>query len=114
MAVVIPINREINGTSYFDLQAVLDDVTYTLEFRWNVRLEAWFMNVLDITGTAAHQVGIRLVTDYPYNQRLANRVPSGMLAVIDTAAPEGQEEDPDFDSLGNRHQLVYLTEADLA
>jgi hypothetical protein len=113
VAFVIPIAREADGPSFFDLQATLDGVTYTLEFRWNVRLGAWFMNVLDAEGVNPCLLGVRVVVDYPLAQHLVDRSPPGYLLALDTGAAEGEGQDPGFDDLGNRVQLWYIPEAEL-
>jgi hypothetical protein len=113
MALVIPIDRTTSKPAHFDLQVALDGVTYTLEFRWNVRASAWFMAVLDAQGVTAHVVGVKLVVDYPLNRFSPNRTPPGLFMAIDTSATQGMGEDPGFDDLGNRVQIAYLTAADL-
>lgn len=114
MSVLIPILRGADDTSFFDLQATLDGVTYTLEFRWNVRLAAWFMNVLDVEGVIPYLVGVRLVADWPLAQAQVDRQPPGFFLAVDTAAPEtGGGTDPGFDDLGNRVQLCYVPESEV-
>lgn len=113
MAVTIPITRAVDDTGYFDLQVNLDGVTYTLEFRWNVRLGAWFMNVFDIDGTTAYQVGVRLVVDNPLSPNIVDRIPSGVFVAVDTGSPLGGGQDPNFDDLGSRVQLTYYPLSDL-
>lgn len=113
MAAIIPIARDVDDAAHFDLQAVLDEVTYTLEFRWNVRLGAWFMNVLDVEGEIAHLIGVRVVVDYPLAQHLVDRQPPGYFIALDTGAAEGEGQDPGFDDLGSRVQLWYVPEAEI-
>jgi hypothetical protein len=113
MASIVPIVREADGPSFFDLQAVLDGVTYTLEFRWNVRMGAWFMNVLDAEGVNPTMLGVRLVVDYALGWQRPDRAPPGVFIAIDTGAAEGEGQDPGFDDLGNRVQLWYVPEAEI-
>jgi len=96
---------------WFDVQAELDGVTYTLECRWNVRLGAWFLRVLDDQGVAVLLGDQRLVADYPLALAITSRSPSGLLAALDTS---GQGLDPGFTDLGGRVKLVYVTTAELA
>lgn len=111
MSVTIPIE---SGDAFFDLQATLDEVTYTLQFRWNVRLEAWFMDVLDSTGQTTYQSGLRLVANWPLNAYSTGRNPPGIFVAADSSsAVVGTGTDPGFDDLGDRVQLVYYTKADL-
>jgi hypothetical protein len=113
MAFVIPVVRNADDAAHFDLQAQLDGVTYTLEFRWNVRLGAWFMNVLDAEGESPCLVGVRLVADWPLAQNIVDRSPPGYFLALDTGAAEGSGEDPGFDDLGSRVQLWYIPEAEI-
>lgn len=96
---------------YYDLQAVLDDVTYTIELKWNVRLGAWFMNVLDGQGVGLFQGGLRLVANWPLAAYTTGRTPPGAFFLFDTS---GQEEDPGMADLGVRHKLLYYTASELA
>jgi hypothetical protein len=98
-------------TSFFDVQATLDGATYTLEFRWNVRLGAWFLAILDETGSTPIQTGIRLVANWRLGSANVALQPPGSLFAHDTS---GQGLDPGFEDLGTRVQLVYLTAAEMA
>src|SRR5262245_58922141 len=109
----IPIQRTIDDAAEFDLQINLEGTTYTLDFHWNVRLEAWFMSVWDAEHLVPYQVGTRMVADWWMNRNTADRRPAGAFILIDTAAPVGQGEEPGFDDLGNRHLLHYATLAEL-
>lgn len=113
MAFIVPITRDVDDASHFDQQAVLDGVTYTLEFRWNVRLGAWFMNVFDAEGITPQLVGVRLVADYPLAQHLVDRTPPGYFLALDTGAADGNGTDPGFDDLGGRVQLWYVPEDEI-
>lgn len=107
MSVIIPVESTAN---FFDLQVSLEDVVYTLEFRWNVRASAWFMNILDAEGENMIRAGLRLVANFPLVPYTAVRVPPGVLALVDTS---GANEDPGRDDLGVRHQLFYWTSTEL-
>lgn len=107
MSVEIPVKSE---AAYYDLQVTLEDVTYTLEFRWNARLEAWFMNILDAEGVNVVRAGLRLVVSWPLAAYGAERKPPGAFVVVDTT---GAEEDPGLDDLGDRHQLLYYSSTEL-
>lgn len=111
----IPLNtaRSPSGDplSFFDVQVPLDNVTYTLEFRWNVRNLAWYLNVWDESEQTIYLAGQRLVAQYPLGAWLTGRNPPGALYVIDTS---GLGQDPGLSDLGIRHQLYYATAAELA
>lgn len=114
MSVLIPIIREAGDIAFFDLQITLDEITYTLAFRWNVRLEAWFMTVLDFEGVTPLTPDIRLVVDYPLTQYISDRQPTGIFFAVDTEGVLGEGGDPGFDDLGNRVQMHYVPLSELA
>jgi len=98
-------------TPFFDLQVTLDDATYTLEFRWNVRLGAWFMSILDEQGTTQIMSGIRLVANWLLSPYTIGNLPPGAFVAWDTS---GQGLDPGLGDLGSRVKLIYITQAELA
>lgn len=112
---LIPLNsaRSPSGDPlpYFDLQVPLDGVTYTIEFRWNKRNQAWYLNLWDESEQTLYLAGQRLVAMYPLGAWVTGRQPPGVLYVLDTS---GLGDDPGLGDLGVRHQLYYITAADLA
>lgn len=95
---------------FFDIQTSLEAVTYTLQFRWNVRAAAWFMDVFNETADTLLMPGIKLVATWPLAAYHSNRQPPGAFIVVDSA---GEDVDPDDLSLGVRHSLVYFTSTEL-
>lgn len=87
----------------------LDGVSYELEFRWNSRDEAWYINIFNTSGTAL-AYGIRVVTDWPLIRRMtvAER-PAGSIIALDTT---GTGTMPTLTTLGTVIQLVYIDEDD--
>lgn len=110
---LIPIDRNKEDSSNFTLRVTLDAVTYTLEFRWNVRLGAWFMSVLDADGNNTYAVNERLCVDYLIPRWRQDRSPPGFFVAVDTGSPSGGGQDPGFDDLGNRVQLWYVPKTEL-
>lgn len=100
-----------SDSTYYDLQVVLDGVTYTLEFRWNDRASGWFLNILNADADEIIQAGIRVVVDFPLNLYRADRTPPGLLYARDTS---GTRTDPGLKDLGDRVQFFYFEKADLA
>jgi hypothetical protein len=107
VSVAIPLSL---GLSYYDLQATLDGMTYSLVIRWNVRAGQWFLDVGNEDETFWYFNGLALGTQFPIGARRADRSPPGAFLLVDTA---GADEEPGFDDLGGRHQLYYLSAADL-
>jgi uncharacterized protein DUF6983 len=95
---------------FFDMQTSLESVTYTLQFKWNVRAASWYLDVLDEAGVTYLTAGLKLVADWPLGAYRANRQPPGAFAIVDSG---GEDADPDDLSLGVRHKLVYFTSAEL-
>lgn len=108
MPVIVPLRGDL---PFFDLQITLDDVNYTLEFRWNERAEAWFFSILDETGETPYAEGLRVVVAWPMLAFSAERVPPGVLVFIDTAG--GVEDIVRQEELGDRVELWYFTRDEL-
>jgi hypothetical protein len=96
--------------SLYDLQVVLEDVQYTLQFRLNVRMGAWFMSVLDGEGVVPIMTGARIVVNWPLWAYFTGRDPAGAFVAVDTASTGA---DPGPDDMGARVQLVYYSSEEL-
>lgn len=108
MPVVIPLRSDL---PHFDLQVVLSDTVYTLEFKWNQREGAWYMDVRTEDGEPIVS-GVKVVVDFPLARRSQDpRRPAGALVAIDTTE---RQRDPRWDAelqvgdLGDRVQLLYF------
>lgn len=113
MPITIPLRNDL---PHFDMQVVLDSVTFTLEFRWNTREECWYMDIMTESGEHIN-IGIKFVVDHPLGMRTPDeRRPAGVLIAQDTS---GQHADPSFSEatgfgdLGDRVQLLYFEAAEL-
>ncbi len=100
----------VGDSSFFNIQAPLDGVTYTLQFRWNVRLSSWFMDVLDEQGINVLLAGLRLVINWPLALYQTGRTPPGDFLVFDTS---GVGIDPGLNDLGDRCRLWYFSQGEL-
>lgn len=107
MPLIVPLR---DGLPFFDLQAVLDGVTYTLTLRWNPRASLWFLDVSNVDGTTQYQSGVGLVVSFPLGAYTTGRSPPGALVVVDTS---GANEDPQLEGLATRWQLLYFSAAEL-
>ena len=90
------------GNPYFTGTKVLDGNTYRLTFRWNATTAKWYMDIDGISNSVsvhgkAVMCGKDLLKPHGYFEL-------GELWLIDSLE---QDEDPDFDSFGGRHRLVY-------
>lgn len=107
-AVLLPVRTD--EAQWYDFTTTLDGLTFTFEFEWNEREEAWYFNLYDATGDLL-LAGKKLVADFPLLMRLADRRrPPGDLTVVDTA---GAGAAPGLNDLGRRHALMYIEAADL-
>jgi hypothetical protein len=104
--IVIPLRTDILA---YALKVTLDNVVYTLRFRWNSRLAKWIMDISDVSENPL-LMGLVLYEGIPLIWRFVGRIeglpPGGFLVVDET----GQNRDPDVETLGTDVKLIY-TEA---
>lgn len=107
MAYVVPCQLD---RTHYSMQVVLDGLTYTMEFRWNTRDAAWFLDLATEDGTPVAS-GVRVVVGFPLCARVtgANRLP-GVLIARDTS---GRGIGPGLADLGDRVKLLYFTRDEL-
>lgn len=90
----------------YSIKVTLEDIVYTLSFRWNARLEKWIMDIGDVSGEPL-LVGLPLYEGIPLTRRFVGRIdglPPGMFMVVDET---GQNRDPDLETLGGDVKLIY-------
>jgi hypothetical protein len=91
--------------THYDMQVVLDDVTFTLEFRWNTREQAWYMHVKQQDDTDVLD-SVKIVINWPLAARYRDpRLPLGYFLAVDSSAAQ---QDPGISDLGDRVQLYYV------
>lgn len=92
--------------SYYEMEVVLDGVSYKLEFKYNTRDEAWYLNILDPSDTILRS-GIKVVNDWGLLirwQDVDTRPQGEMIAV-----PNGKTSLPaTLTELGEKVILTYL------
>lgn len=101
----------IDNLAFFSVQALLDGVTYTLQFRWNDRAAGWFMDVLNEAGDTVYVAGIRLVGGGALSENITGRPYPGFFIAFDTS---GLGVDAGFSDLGKLVQLLYAEASDVA
>lgn len=106
--IAVPLRSDLPN---YDLQILLDGVTYTLDLSFNVRLNAWFMNVLDEAAQNVLVAGLRLTCGASIGAKITGRPFPGFFVVLDTT---GAGVDPGISDLGKRVRLEYVEAADLA
>lgn len=107
MSVEIPLQA---GLPHFEVQTTLDDQAYTLELRWSVREERWYLDVYTEEREPLYR-GIAVVINYRLGFRCADdRWPKGALFAVDTSTAQ---TDPGLEDFGERVKLIYFTESEL-
>jgi len=102
----IPLRSDIPSYSQ---KATLDEVSYTLSFRFNARMDKWIMDISSSAGVAL-LTGVPLMMGMPLTYRFVGRTvdfPPGQFWIIDET---DQGRDPGRDTLGLNIKLIYTTE----
>jgi len=107
--VPIPLSEGAPPT-HFDVQSQLEGVTYTLNFRWDVRASAWFMKIYDEQGINLLVAEVKIVVSWVLAAYVIDRQPPGAFVAVDTSGAHSDPTDSDF---GKRVELHYLTKAEL-
>lgn len=109
MAFEIPIVADV---PHFDFQVELDGTSFTLELAWNMRDEAWYLNLLTEEGEMLLS-SRKVVADLPlWSRSVDPRMPAGELFAVETS---GTLADPGLDDLGlgRRVRLIYFSIAEI-
>lgn len=109
MSLIVPIAQE--GPHFSFTTELPDGKSYSFEFRWNDRAEAWFMTVGNGEGVPLVS-GVRVVVNLPLLAPYSNpELPQGgHLIALDTTEAN---RDPGFEDLGRRVLLVFFTDEEL-
>lgn len=105
----IPVQQDVAAWTQ---RTAIDGVDYRLDFAWNGRDGAWYLNLSDIDGNAL-VCGIKLVTNRPLLARFHHieGVPAGELIAFD-----GSETIywAGYNELGAGVDLIYLDATEVA
>lgn len=99
----IPVRNDIFA---YSIKVTLENLVYTLRFRWNSRIEKWVMDVNDGSDEPLLS-GLILFTGIPLTHRFIGVIeglPPGQFMMIDET---GQDRDADKDTFGNDVKLIY-------
>lgn len=84
----------------------LDGRPFRLSFRWNGRIERWFVSVETAAGVPiVASKALVLGADVLRQVRYRPDAPPGVLTVADTA---GADVEAGFATLGGRHRVLYF------
>ncbi len=107
MSFEIPLRNDL---PHMELQVPLEGRTYTLELRWSVREERWYLDVMTEEREGIY-VGIALVLNLKLGLRCASELfPPGAFFLLDTS---GANLEPGLADLGARCKLLYFEAAEL-
>lgn len=106
MPIVIPTEP---GFAY-TFTAVLESSPWRFSVKWNATDQAYYLDIegIEVQRTVRNIkliVGLNLLDPYAISEL-------GALAVTDRE-PEGGFQDPTFESLGDRHGLIYFPRSEL-
>lgn len=88
----------------YEMQVELQGITYTLNFRYNERMDRWLLDIADSIGVELLN-GIVLLTNVPLtDDYVIAGLPPGRFICEDTT---GQNKDAGADDLGNDVRLLY-------
>lgn len=94
-----------NSSANYSFRIDLENVTYTLGFHFNTRMNRWTMDIGDGAGNPV-VTGIPLIGNSDLTGRYqAAGLPPGRFFLVDT---QGAAISPEFDDLGGRVLLAYL------
>ena len=98
-----------NGLPAYRFSVELDGVLYSFRFRWNVRDNHWFMDIIEADGSAVID-GVKVVnsddllSQFDHKQVTGN-LPPGTFRVVDV---NGANDDPDTTTFGEDVVLLYV------
>lgn len=98
-----------DGTTSYEQRTELDGEEWLLSFRWNARIDRWFMSISALDGTPV-LTGACVSLNIPLNRRAVSGPPGAFVALSETA----QEDPPGLLELGARVKLYYISPDDAA
>lgn len=98
----IPINVKLPWQQF---KITLSGVIFTLEFKYNGRMDRWIMNINDASGNQVLQGMVLLINRNLTGQYTTLEIPEGVFYPADDT---GQDTQPGQNSFGVDHTLFYL------
>lgn len=97
----VPINVKLPWQQY---KITLSGVIFTLEVKYNVRMDRWILNINDASGVQVLQGMILLINRNITGQYRTLKIPVGVFFATDDT---GKETQPNRNSFGVDHTLFY-------
>ena len=98
---VIPVRNDLPA---YEFRIDLESVTYTMRFRYNLRMQRWIMDLADGDGEDII-AGIPILINLDLlRQYSRSNLPPGTLFCVDYS---GEEQNPDRERFGDSALLLY-------
>lgn len=98
-----------NGSPFFEVSVIITNTKYYLTFKFNYRAQAWYMDISDVNKELI-VAGARLRERVPPLLNYEDeRLPAVYLFIVNL---EDDKTDPDFESLGTKHLLMFDDEVE--
>lgn len=101
----------IGSDGYYRFNTTLDtddsNATYTFDVRWNLREKLWHMDMYDPSGVLM-VAGVAIVLNIPLGRRSAHPFFERNAIVALNNSLDNKEE-PGFDDIGTRVEIVHMT-----
>lgn len=108
MILTIPVTPSVPAQ---DQTTTLDGRPYRFRFRWIQRISRWSVSIETGSGVSIVAAkGLVLGVDLLRQVRYRTDAPPGVLGVVDL---EKGDVEPSLDTLGARHRVVYVSDADV-
>jgi hypothetical protein len=105
--ITIPTYQQVSSRYVVDVD--LNGIMYSLQFLWNTRDNAWYMDIY-LQDTVVLS-GIKIVPNYAllYQYQGTPNIPAGEFFVVDTDENNPYSEDITFENFGVRYILTFAT-----
>jgi len=102
---VIPL---FNDSPYYDFSTTLEDDSYQISIKYSTLEECWYMDLKGVTNEVDLK-GMKLVGGVDLLEPYAV-IELGKMYIVDMSS---RYEDPNYDNMGDRFQLLYVTKDEL-
>lgn len=108
MPVIVPCRTDYPD---YQFQVVLDDVTFTLRFRWSSRESFWYVDVMQEDLTPI-RMGVKVTVNTPLDiwDLTDPARPAGILMAVNTSQ---RHDEAGYQDLGGRVVLYYISALEL-
>lgn len=94
-----------NDTFNYQFRTVLDDVVYTIEIRYNERINRWILSLSDSEGVSLVTGKIILLNGVSWINFKADNIPKGFLLTLNV---KDSNIEPELSNFGKDVLLTYI------